>query len=158
MRQRCIHFAMITVAIICLIQVIQPGLSLAVISGPCSNCHTMHNSQDSDPLNAGTPNAGLLRETCFGCHAQGASTPTVMMGPNKVPQVMHSGANDLAGGNFGYITGVAGGGAADNKGHNIAALTGRDDTLFAPPALSTVIIGLTLIPSAALLLEPDVME
>jgi hypothetical protein len=46
---------------------------------------------------------------------------------------MLSGPNHLAGGNFGYITGLAGSGAADNKGHNIARLTGTDDVLYGPP-------------------------
>ena len=113
-----------------------PEKSYPKIQGVCSNCHTMHNSQDGAPMNfdnSATPNEGLTRGTCYGCHAQGGSTATVMMGPDKVPQVMHGGANHLAGGNFGYITGVAGSGAADNKGHNIAALTGTDDTLHGPP-------------------------
>lgn len=134
--QRYIFFVIITVAFTCLFQGIQPSLSFAAISGPCSSCHTMHNSQDGSPFtfeDTETPNAGLLKTTCLGCHAQGAATPTVMIGPNKVPQVMHGGATDLAGGNFGYITGMVGSGAADSKGHNIAALTGRDETLFGPP-------------------------
>jgi hypothetical protein len=57
----------------------------------------------------------------------------VNLGPDIAPQVMHSGANHLAGGNFGYITGLAGSGADDSKGHNIAALTGTDDMLHGPP-------------------------
>jgi hypothetical protein len=77
--------------------------------------------------NSDTPNSGLTIATCYGCHAQGGSSPTVNLGTNIVPQVMHSGANHLAGGNFGYITGMAGSGAADNKGHNISDLTGKDD-------------------------------
>lgn len=131
-----IHIAVITAATACLIQVSQPDLSLAEITGTCSNCHTMHNSQDGAPMNlddSPVTNESLTRLSCFGCHAQGGTTPTVMMGANKVPQVMHSGATQLAGGNFGYITGMVGSGAADNKGHNIAALTGRDDTLYGPP-------------------------
>ena len=113
-----------------------PEKSYPQIQGVCSNCHTMHNSQDGAPMNldnSATPNEGLLRLTCLGCHAQIAATATVMMGPNIVPQVMHAGEDHLAGGNFGYITGLAGSGEADNKGHNIAALTGTDDTLYGPP-------------------------
>lgn len=112
--------------------------SNGMITGACSNCHTMHNSQDNDSMNydsSFTPNKYLTRGTCYGCHAQGASSPTVNLGPDIAPQVMHSGSNALAGGNFGYITGLAGSGAADNKGHNIVALTGTDSvfTGFMPP-------------------------
>ncbi|MBE9582492.1 MAG: hypothetical protein IMF18_12860, partial [Proteobacteria bacterium] len=54
----------------------------AEVSGPCVNCHTMHNSQgglpmatygdtSQNPEGAGSgPKAYLLRGTCFGCHAQ----------------------------------------------------------------------------------------
>lgn len=134
--KKYIHITLITFAAICLFYVVHPGQSLAEITGMCSNCHTMHNSQDGASMNlddSAVANESLTRLTCFGCHAQGGTTPTVMMGGNKVPQVMHSGVNHLAGGNFGYITGMAGSGAADNKGHNIAALTGKDDTLHGPP-------------------------
>lgn len=108
----------------------------ARIKGNCTNCHTMHNSQNNMPMNydgSSVPNVNLTRGTCFGCHAQGGGTPTVNVGGSIIPQVMHSSATHLAGGNFGYITGLAGSGAADNKGHNISGLTGIDQTLYAPP-------------------------
>jgi len=110
--------------------------SYSKLRGDCSNCHTMYNSQDNKPMNFGdsaTPNTRLTKGTCYGCHAQGGSSPTVYIGPNIVPQVMHESATDLAGGNFGYITGLVGSGAADNKGHNISDLTGTDSVLYAPP-------------------------
>jgi predicted CXXCH cytochrome family protein len=54
----------------------------------------------------------------------------------SIPQVYHSSATNLAGGNFGYIDATVGGGAADTKGHNVicidAAITG-DANLSAPP-------------------------
>ena len=108
------------------------------IKGLCSDCHTMHNSQNAQPFTydgSNIPNGELTRSTCYGCHAQGGPTPTVNIGPNIVPQVMHSGTQDLAGGNFGYITGLAGSGASDSKGHNIADLTGKDSvfTGLTPP-------------------------
>ncbi len=96
----------------------------------------MHNSQDNSPMNfddSPTPNDNLTKGDCYGCHAQGGSTPTVTVGTSIIPQVMHSDSNDLAGGNFGYITGMAGSGAADSKGHNISDLTGIDNVLYAPP-------------------------
>lgn len=106
-----------------------PGKSYPAISGFCSNCHTMHNSQGGDPMtldDSATPNENLTVGSCVGCHAQGGSTTTVNIGPDIIPQVMHSSESPLAGGNFGYITGLAGSGESDSKGHNIVALTGAD--------------------------------
>ncbi len=108
----------------------------AKIQGACGDCHTMHNSQNNGSMNFNgslTPNTSLTRGDCIGCHAQGGSSPTLVVGTSIIPQIMHTGATDLAGGNFAYITGMAGSGAADSKGHNIAALTGPDATLYAPP-------------------------
>ena len=108
----------------------------ARINGLCADCHTMHNSQGDSPMtfdNSETPNNNLTRGTCLGCHAQGGATAVVDLGTSAVPQVMHTGATDLAGGNFAYITGLKGSGAADNKGHNIEGLTGTDAVLYGPP-------------------------
>lgn len=107
-----------------------PVESYPEIHGVCSDCHTMHNSENGASMtydSSATPNNMLTRGTCYGCHARGSATPTVNIGTNAVPQVMHSGATHLAGGNFGYITGMAGSGASDSKGHNIVELTGTDD-------------------------------
>ncbi len=106
------------------------------IQGACSDCHTMHNSQDNAPMNfddSATPNDNLTRGTCYGCHAQGGASAIEMYGISRIPQVLHTGATDLAGGNFAYITGLKGSGAADSKGHNISDLTGTDSTLYGPP-------------------------
>lgn len=106
--------------------------AIAAIKGSCSGCHTMHNSQNGASMNfdgSATPNASLLRGTCFGCHAQGGTQALVPAGPDLIPQVMHSEATDLAGGNFAFITGMKGSGASDGKGHNIAALTGIDEDM-----------------------------
>ncbi len=112
------------------------GSVFASMSGICADCHTMHNSQDNAPMNfddSPTPNENLTRGSCYGCHAQGGGTATVVQGTSIIPQVMHSGTKHLAAGNFGYITGMAGSGAADNKGHNIGNLTGTDSVLYGPP-------------------------
>ncbi len=108
----------------------------ATMQGNCADCHTMHNSQNNVPMNydnSTTPNESLTRASCFGCHAQGGASPTVTVGSSVIPQVMHSSPVSLAAGNFGYITGMAGSGASDSKGHNIADLTGTDSVLYAPP-------------------------
>ncbi|MBU1234342.1 MAG: hypothetical protein KKD01_19275 [Proteobacteria bacterium] len=115
----------------------------AQMTGNCAECHTMHNSQDGQPMNfdlSATPNENLTRGTCLGCHAQAGSSAIEVLGTGRIPQVFHTGATDLAGGNFGYITGLKGSGASDRKGHNIAALTGTDSVLYGPPG-SIVVAG-----------------
>ncbi len=124
----------VVLALLC--SVLSVGPVHAMISGICSDCHTMHNSQDNAPMNfdnSTTPNENLTRGSCFGCHAQGGGSPIVTVGNSVIPQVMHSSSVALAAGNFGYITGMAGSGAADSKGHNIDGLTGVDSVLYAPP-------------------------
>jgi hypothetical protein len=102
------------------------------VQGNCSNCHTMHNSQNNSSMNfdqSTTVNEALLRGDCLGCHAQGGPQALVQLDSDSIPQVMHTEGTDLAGGNFAFITGMKGSGADDNKGHNIAALTGSDGTV-----------------------------
>jgi predicted CXXCH cytochrome family protein len=130
------HLSIIGAFTVLLLSLSYCATVLAAISGVCSDCHTMHNSQDNAPMNfdnSTTPNESLTRGDCYGCHAQGGSTPTVTVGTSIIPQVLHSSTNHLAAGNFGYITGLAGSGAADSKGHNIGTLTGTDDVLAGPP-------------------------
>lgn len=80
-----------------------------------------------------TTNSTLLRGSCLGCHAQGGTSALVGVGDDAIPQVMHSDSIDLAGGNFAFITGMKGSGADDNKGHNLAELTGSDATVATLP-------------------------
>jgi Doubled CXXCH motif (Paired_CXXCH_1) len=104
----------------------------AAMTGLCVTCHTMHNSQDGQPMNfdeSTTPNENLTRGDCFGCHAQGKNNTI----EGNIPQVYHTDTNDLAGGNFAYINGTKGSGASDRKGHNIGPLTGIDAVLEGPP-------------------------
>jgi len=107
------------------------------LNGYCAGCHTMHNSQDNLPMRfdgGSTPIAQLLRGDCYGCHAQGGAVTLFPIGVDNIPQVYHTGIQpDLAGGNFGYIDGLAGTGASDTKGHNLFDLTGTDATLTGPP-------------------------
>jgi predicted CXXCH cytochrome family protein len=122
----------------------------AAVTGMCSNCHTMHNSQDNTRMDdfalgenwASTgPNEALLRGTCLGCHGMdGTGTERIVTlspgaGESKVPQVYHNDPLDLAGGNFAYITGAKGSGASNRKGHNVIDLgvAYYEDVLFNPP-------------------------
>lgn len=108
-----------------------PKLTLATVTGPCANCHTMHNSQDggANMLSGQTgPQDLLLKGDCMGCHGIGTSK-IVLLGTSEVPQVYHSDATgDLAGGNFKYID--TGG---DNRGHNVVELGNPEETLSEPP-------------------------
>ena len=113
--------------------VLANGFAYAKVTGVCSTCHTMHNSQNGTPVAAGGPyeyllNKGATSKTaCWGCHAQdegGASN--IITG---IPQVAHN-ATDLAGGNFTYIT--AGGkspttGTTETVGHNVTDTGVTDD-------------------------------
>ncbi len=112
----------------------------AKITGPCVNCHTMHDSQgntgmatygaDGKPWKSIGPNPMLVRGGCMGCHGIGTAK-IVNIGGSDVPQVYHSDASgDLAGGNFAYILGAKGSGASDRKGHNIDDL-GKPDAVMA---------------------------
>jgi hypothetical protein len=63
----------------------------AKVSGPCDNCHTMHNSQNALPMaqdSAGNPdstaNLVLLLGDCVGCHT-GQN-----IGTNTTPYVFDS--------------------------------------------------------------------
>lgn len=105
----------------------------AKVTGSCSDCHTMHNSQGGSPLafelNAGrtgfveslAPNPTLLTSDCVGCHTLiGAATIE-----NSVPIVFNTDEPDkpLAGGNFKYVV------DDHANGHNVAGITGVDPTL-----------------------------
>jgi hypothetical protein len=113
----------------------------AVITGQCSDCHTMHNSQNGAVMvdytyGAETTDAKeyLLRGSCLGCHAQGSPDMVATINGNDVPQVYHTDpSGDLAGGNFAYILGTKGSGASDGKGHNVIDFGNIENTLTGPP-------------------------
>jgi len=111
------------------------GSAVAKVTGPCSGCHTMHNSQDgshmilntdidgdviNDPDRGGYP--ALTRGTCVGCH-----TGDVKEGIDKnipfVNSASDPGETYLAGGNF-YWVAQPGGSA---KGHNVKGIPGMTE-------------------------------
>lgn len=108
----------------------------ARVTGPCSKCHTMHNSQEGEPmaiqLNAGrtafvddtTPNPALLISDCVGCHTMIGNATIEIQDGVRVPIVFNTNSPEdpLAGGNFHYV------GLDDAKGHNVQGLTGLDIT------------------------------
>lgn len=109
-----------------------PSLALAKVSGPCVDCHTMHNSQGGSPMAFSlggaadaTANLALLNTDCIGCH-QGTNSG------GAVPYVLDTGAtpnygttgttgNTLAGGNFYWVST-----GQNRSGHNVAVLAGQD--------------------------------
>ena len=107
----------------------------ARVSGPCVNCHTMHNSQDANLVDADGPNNYLLNQgsdPCVACHTGqnvggGSSTGTT-------PYVYSSteptyGTDTLAGGNFFWVV------SDSTKGHNCLAIDGMpgDENLTEAP-------------------------
>jgi len=135
MKRVHIHYCAFLLMGLVAVFIVFPISASARVSGPCSNCHTMHNSQNGQPNNfdlSATPNPVLVRGTCTGCHAQHTGGNVV----TGIPQVYHTNATDLAGGNFSFVDGTKGGGASVTKGHNVhAAISALDaDTnLSAPP-------------------------
>ncbi|MBU0481029.1 MAG: hypothetical protein KKG47_08005 [Proteobacteria bacterium] len=64
------------------------AVNAGVVSGPCVNCHTMHNSQSGGAVNTteDTLNASLLKGAgCEGCHADSANSGTTGRGTGAVP-------------------------------------------------------------------------
>lgn len=113
-----------------------PGNALAKIPDtiPCSNCHTMHNSQAGLSMTA-TSTYGLLLNSCIGCHT-GLDGTSAINTETLAPAVMHSngapgnasGANNmLAGGSFYWV--ATDGASTDNTGHNVIGLSPEDASL-----------------------------
>jgi len=113
----------------------------ATVSGPCSECHTMHNSQDGGTVQTDLGRS-LTKGDCIGCHTgvnvTDGNTPfiTNTSKPTYGPDYDSSGVlvttpNTLAGGTFYYVaTATAGidGCAADATGHNVKGLRTGDDS------------------------------
>jgi hypothetical protein len=115
----------------------------ARVTGPCSNCHTMHNSQGGNALakdDSGnltdTPHGSLLIYSCIGCHSK-TDAATWKDGVTNAPIVLNTveptyAAKGLAAGNFYYVSGTV-----DNTGHNV--LSNTDGTLVNTPPGGTVL-------------------
>lgn len=103
-------------------------VSQAKVEGPCSNCHTMHNSQDSTVMVQGGTGATLLMDDCVGCHSS-VTTETIV---NGTPIVFNTGgapAEPLAGGNFFWVS--RGGAENDVYGHNVWGISEVDANITA---------------------------
>ena len=110
--------------------------AFAKVSGPCSNCHTMHNSQNGSYMatdDAGNPSStsfsGLTLNSCLGCHSSTNSAEDISV--IGAPIVYNTGGpsygfydgtnyHGLAGGNFYWVM------TDDEKGHNVFASNPED--------------------------------
>lgn len=108
--------------IIAFLLMINPGV-WARVSGECSNCHTMHNSQNGEPLKSG-PNPYLLDpeegDPCVACHSSSGSDTI----ENGIPKVLNfqEPTSPLAGGNFYWVVNKG-----DVYGHNVLAIDGVNE-------------------------------
>ena len=114
--------------------------SWSAVTGQCSDCHTMHNSQDGVSVVAELGRS-LTKGDCVGCHSGDNGVD-----PANIPYVTHSsveygpdydaggglvngsGTNSLAGGSFSTMAG-----GNDSYGHNVVGISGADATLSHTP-------------------------
>ncbi len=129
---------------------ISPTDATLPVSGVCSQCHTMHNSQNnalivqagagslwngSGQLTGGSDTSSqksLLVTDCIGCHSTNTTDSIVTVGSLSIPIVFNTGGyppQPLAGGNFYY---VSLGAARDGYGHNVYGISGQDGNIAAP--------------------------
>jgi predicted CXXCH cytochrome family protein len=127
------------VAFMCiLVTLIVSKYADAKVSGVCSDCHTMHNSQNGTSMVLDTigsqnlnpnciachnePRQVLLRLNCIGCHVQSESGPSSIAQPDNIPQVGHHDySHNLEAGNYAYIYDPSG---DDTHGHNVHGING----------------------------------
>ena len=103
-----------------------------VVNKHCSECHTMHNSQNNQVVYSGVPSPGLLKSSCIGCHTTNnppVTSPTVpYVLYNSAPTYNFDGSkNTLAGGNFYWVADT--GGNDDKTGHNVYGISTPEASL-----------------------------
>jgi len=105
---------------------------LAKVTGQCSNCHTMHNSQNGVAINSSGPQKTLLITDCVGCHSSTSSETIKTLGDTKIPIVYNTvePTNPLAAGNFYW---VRKNGGNDQMGHNVYGISDQDAYLTVAP-------------------------
>lgn len=133
--------------LVCLVGIIcfsfsWPSASVAMVTGACSNCHTMHNSQNGSAVAASAQNA-LMSDSCVGCHSYTGGETIIALGDSQVPIVFNtveptyppdgSTTSVLAGGNFYWVAQ-----GDDSRGHNVYGISDADSTLSLAPGSSTV--------------------
>lgn len=127
----------ISIACLLLKTLLPPAAVEAKVSGPCVDCHTMHNSQGGSPMvrNGATPLPSLLRNTCLGCHTgsnngsfDGSWAHAPMVLSTSEPEYGDTGTETtpatttLAGGNFFWSI------SNEYTGHNVADINNTSRT------------------------------
>ncbi len=119
----------------CMVTLGGPSTAEARVTGVCSNCHTMHYSQNGGVLPAwGStgPYQYLLTNTCVGCHSNPSGNTTIV---NNTPIVLTSteptyppdgsSSSALAAGNFYWVLHATSRNSdPDTSGHNCLAIPG----------------------------------
>ncbi len=118
------------------------GSAWAMVNGQCSDCHTMHNSQDGSTVTSdGNLHRSLTTGDCVGCHTgtnvTGGNIPYVMTpalteyGPDYDSSgnlVNAAATNSLAGGTFNMVS------TTDSYGHNVVGISNADTAIgYTPP-------------------------
>ncbi len=115
-------------------------ISFARVKGKvCSNCHTMHYSQNNIATGSSGPSKALLNNSCVGCHnsvnppSSAPDIPYVIYGSS--PTYNFDGSkNILSGGNFYWV--ADSGGNCDKKGHNVYGIS-TPESSFSPPGFDS---------------------
>lgn len=121
---------LISLTVIMSVLLVAYGFSYA-ISGQCSNCHTMHASQNGTFPTGMTsgPNDYLLLAGCIACHsgATGSATNSfsapIVYRTSGVPGGQ-GGTYTNAGGDFYWV--ADSGANTDSMGHNVVGISGQD--------------------------------
>lgn len=119
-----------------------PSFSLAAVTGSCVLCHTMHNSEQGQPVAYTLDSSGqqvisdrplenLLRTNCIGCHSYAGAETILSNEGVRVPVVFNlteptyppdgSSTSTLAGGNFHWLMNKG-----DAYGHNVGGISEQD--------------------------------
>ena len=135
--------------IIFIFTIVFSGYARGAVTGQCSVCHTMHNSQAGTAVARGgsgvgwdasgnltggsltsTPNDYLLITNCVGCHSSTTASTIVNVSGVTIPIVYNSvpPTTPLAGGNFYWVVN-----SGDAYGHNVYGIAGADATLTTAP-------------------------
>ncbi len=113
------------------------GQAQARVQGVCSDCHTMHNSQNGTAVFSGGPYRALTKGDCLGCHTGTNTNPGTASQP--IPYVFSettepnytfgdpTNRNILAGGNFYWVQ------TNDAAGHNVPGVASQDGALGGTP-------------------------
>jgi len=93
------------------------NVAIAAVTGVCSDCHTMHNSQSGTSVVTDGPYGSLLASSCIGCHSTTGTDPYDGTTP-FVQGTYLTDTNCLAGG---YFTTNTGDDHSDNS-HTLGSL------------------------------------